>query len=221
MATAVSSHPVSYDNDYQAYSLSDMELAYRVPDQSYSSGANIYLTRGANAVTYIYFNFDFNIPTDATIDSVSCKAALQISNSSSSNISSRYARLYAGSTAKGSSKNLTTTRTIATITAGTWTATELNNAKLRLYAKRASSNVDSNYSMILLGAVMNVTYTEYTGNKVHIKVSGTWKQASKEYIKVSGKWKQVSKVYKKVSGSWVEQSDKSAMFDPNAIYKKG
>lgn len=60
-----------------------------------------------------------------------------------------------------------------------------------------------------------------TGDKIFRKVNGSWVQSSKEYIKVSGTWREVSKVYMKINGSWVEQSDKSAMFNENAIYIGG
>ena len=59
-----------------------------------------------------------------------------------------------------------------------------------------------------------------TGDKIMIKSGGSWVEGTPK-IKVSGAWREVSKVFKKVNGSWVEQSDKSAMFDPNAIYIGG
>ncbi len=59
------------------------------------------------------------------------------------------------------------------------------------------------------------------GDKIFIKVNGTWKEASDIKVKVNGLWQSISKAYKKVSGSWVEQSDKSAMFDPDGLYLKG
>lgn len=70
---------------------------------------------------------------------------------------------------------------------------------------------------------LRVTYT-YTvpsaGNTIYIKQNGAWVEGT-PLVKVSGTWKEVSKVFKKVNGTWVEQSDKSAMFDPNAIYIGG
>lgn len=59
-----------------------------------------------------------------------------------------------------------------------------------------------------------------TGDKVFIKKNGSWAQASKELLKVNGTWKEINKVYQKENGSWVEK-DKSAMFNPNAIYIGG
>lgn len=60
-----------------------------------------------------------------------------------------------------------------------------------------------------------------TGNTIYIKVNGQWKEASDVYVKVNGQWKSVDSVYKKVNGSWSQQTDKSAMFDQNALYVSG
>lgn len=136
-------------------------------------------------------------------------------------VATRQAQLFSGTTAMGDPYTLTNSTTAFSITAGTWTAAQLNNAKLRLYGVRGSSSTTTNYYFRLYGATIEVTYTAPAGNKVYIKSGGTWKEASKIYVKVGGTWKEVSKAYKKVNGSWVEQSDKSAMFDSNAIYKKG
>lgn len=59
------------------------------------------------------------------------------------------------------------------------------------------------------------------GNTIYIKVNGTWKEAANVKVKVNGTWKDVSVVHKKVNGYWQQQSEKSDMFDPNALYIKG
>lgn len=63
----------------------------------------------------------------------------------------------------------------------------------------------------------------FTGNMSVYKVTGAggWTLAKDIYVKVSGAWKKVTKTLKKTNGSWAEQDDKSAMFDPNAIYING
>lgn len=60
-----------------------------------------------------------------------------------------------------------------------------------------------------------------TGDKMYIKVNGTWRQASKIYVKVNNTWREVDKVYQKSSSSWSQTSDKSAMFNSSAIYING
>lgn len=76
----------------------------------------------------------------------------------------------------------------------------------------------------MYGAEIEVTYTipePPTGDTIFIKVNGSWVEAADVKVKNNGSWQSVSKAYKNVNGSWVEQSDKSAMFDPNALYLKG
>ena len=220
MATA-SSDLTSYDSGYSAYSVSNLNNGCAAYDST--TYAQIYLTRGSGAVTEIFYNFSFNIPTTATNISVSAKCKALINTTSSSIVTTRQVQLFSGSTAMGSPSTLTNDATSPiTMTTGNWSASQVNNAKIRAYAVRGTSNTTSSYRMRFYGATMTVTYTDATtGNKVYIKSGGTWKEASKIYVKVGGTWKEVSKAYKKVNGSWVEQSDKSAMFDPNAIYKKG
>lgn len=221
MATA-SSNLTSYDSGYSAYSVSNLNNA--LAGSTNTSYAQINLTRNANAVTQIYYNFgSLNIPSDATNISVSCTCKCSINTTNSGRVATRQAQLYRGTTAMGTAYDVTTSSTAFSVTPGTWTVANLNSGvKLRLYAVRGTSNVTSGYYFRLYGATLTVTYTEpSTGNKVFIKSSGTWKEAQKIFVKVSGTWKEVSKVLKKVNGSWVEQSDKSAMFDPNAIYVGG
>lgn len=221
MATA-SSNLTSYDSGYSAYSVSNLNNALAGSDNT--SYAQINLTRQANAVTQIYYNFSLpTIPTGATSISVSCTCKCSINTTSSSRVTTRQAQLYSNTTAMGTAYNVANSTTAFSITPDTWTVAQLNaGVKLRLYAVRGTSNVTTSYYFRLYGATLTVTYTEpSTGNKVYIKSGGTWKEASKIYVKVGGTWKEVTKAYKKVNGSWVEQSDKSAMFDPNAIYKKG
>lgn len=71
---------------------------------------------------------------------------------------------------------------------------------------------------------LRVTYT-YTvpisGNTIYIKRNGVWVEATDVLVKVNGSWQSVSSSYKKVNGAWVEQDDKSAMFDSNAVYVGG
>ena len=218
MAT-ISGHPTSYDSDYSAYSVSG--LTQGETDSSSTNYATINLTRGSGAETSIYYNFSLDIPTGATINSVECTAKCYISSTQSNRITTREVRLYSGSTAKGSAHTVSNSTSEFEVTAGTWTAAELNNAKIRIHAIRGTNSITTNYYFRFYGATITVDYTEpVTGNKVLIKSNGSWVEGTPK-VKVSGTWREVSKVFKKVNGSWVEQSDKSAMFDPNAIYIGG
>lgn len=225
MATA-SSNIVSYNSSHSYYALSNAANGYH--DSTNTSYASVNLTRGSGAETYMYWEFSLStIPAGATINSITCNYKARTSTTSTSYINTATIQMCSGTTTKGTSKSILSTRTSASSFSstqiGTWTVAELNaGVKLRTYAKRGTSRTTSNYYIYFYGADIEVTYTEpSTGNKVFIKSSGTWKWAQKIYVKVSGTWKEVSKVMKKVNGAWVEQSDKSAMFSPNTIYKKG
>lgn len=196
----------------------------------------------ASGAPYVMYSFDTSsIPSGATIISVDCSVHGYITGTST-NITNKYAQLYTGTTAKGSSTTIPTSNSTWDIAStGSWTYSEIQNIRLRLTATYSGS---SSYYIQFYGADLTVTYetnnyvyvytisniaadhtilvvSTATGDKIFRKVNGSWVQASKEYVKVSGTWREVSKVFKKINGSWVQQSDKSAMFDNNAKYKKG
>lgn len=156
VVTTVTSHPVSYDSSYVADSVSYLQNGYTDADST--TNAKIYLVKGNLAETYIYYNFDFNIPAGATIKSVSCECKCQISTTSATRITTRQVRLYSGSTAMGTAYTLSTSSTKFNIAAGTWTAAQLNNAKIRLYAKRGTSRTTTDYNFSFYGALMTVEY---------------------------------------------------------------
>lgn len=154
-----SSHLTSYDDEYSAYSVSNLANAYA--DSSNASYAQINLTRNANAVTQIYYNFgSLNIPTGATINSITCSCKCSINQTNSSRITTREAQLYRGTTAMGTAYNVANSTTAFDITPGTWTVAQLNDGvKLRLYAVRGTSNTTSSYYFRLYGATLTVNYS--------------------------------------------------------------
>lgn len=155
------SHPVSYDSGYSAYSVSGLNNAYT--DSDSTTYATINLTRNSNAETIIFYNFNITgIPSGATINSVSCSAKCSISSTSSSRVATRQIRLYSGSTAMGSAHTVSNSTTAFNMTTGTWTAAQLANAKIRLYAKRGTSNTTTNYYFRFYGATLTVSYTYQT-----------------------------------------------------------
>lgn len=224
MATA-SSNIVSYNSSHSYYAISNAANGYH--DSTNTSYASVNLTRGSQAESYMYWEFSLpTIPTGATINSITCNYKARTSSASTSYIAQATIQMCTGTTTKGTAKSILTTSTSASsftsTEIGTWTVAQLNaGVKLRTYAKRGTSRTNSNYYIYFYGADISVTYTEpVTGDKILIKSSGSWVESTKQYVKVSGSWREVSKVFKKVNGSWVEQSDKSAMFDQNAIYQK-
>ena len=224
MATATSNIE-SYNSDHSYYALSNASNGYSGTETS--SYASMNLTRGSGASSYMYWEFDVpTIPDGATINSIECEYRARVSNSSTSYIASAAIQMCSGTTTKGSSKSIRTTSTavgsFSSSEMGTWTAAEINaGVKLKTTATRGTSRTSSNYYIYFYGADITITYTEAaTGNKVFIKVGGTWKEATGIKVKQNGSWVDVSKVLKKESGSWVEK-DKSAMFDEDGLYIKG
>ena len=164
---SISVHPTGVASDHAYASISNQTNGYN--NSSNTTYATINLTTGSGATTYIYFTFDFSdIPQGATINSVSCTAKTYISTTNSSRITTRQMQLYSGSSAKGSATTISTSASAVTMSAGSWTREELQNARIRLYAVRGSSNTTSTYYFRFYGATFSVEYsingTAYTIN---------------------------------------------------------
>lgn len=125
-----------------------------------TSYAQVGLTRGSGATTEAIWSFDCSsIPEGATITSISCSCKCSINNTRSNRITTRQAQLYSGTTAKGSAYTVENSTTAFNITCGTWTRAELQNARIRLYAVRGTSNTTSNYYFRFYGATLTVNYS--------------------------------------------------------------
>lgn len=154
----ITAHPTNVADDYAYASISGTTRGYT--DASSTTYATINLTTGSGATTYIYFTFDFSdIPAGATIDSVSCSAKAYINTTNSSRITTRQIQLYSGTTAKGSASTISNSTTAFTMTAGSWTRNELQNARIRLYGVRGTSNTTSGYYFRFYGATFTVNYS--------------------------------------------------------------
>lgn len=162
--------PVSYEPDYQAYSVVDLNSA--LTDTTSTTYASLHLTRGTEAETWITYNFGLNIPPGATINSVTAKARSFVNTTQSTRIKTRTVQLYSGATAKGSPTNLNNSWTTQTLTPGTWTAAELNQAKIKWYVQRNTSNVNTDYYMNISGAEIHVSY-DYN-DSTHYAVSAAF-----------------------------------------------
>ena len=128
------------------------------------SGATSYsqvdLTTGSNAVTEAIWGFDCSsIPEGAAINSVTCSCKCSINSTNASRVATRQAQLYAGATGKGSAYTVANSTTAFNITAGSWTRTELQNARIRLYAVRGTSYTGTNYYFRFYGVSLLVNYT--------------------------------------------------------------
>lgn len=148
-----------YDQtDYAYYSVSNISRAYTGSTSTTYGSVN--LTRGKNAVTYIYFLFDTSsIPANATITSVSCSAKLSISNVSVGNVAANEVDLCSGTTTKDSTILTGTTTVTITLSGGTWTRAEVNDVRLKLYAMRGTGNTNYGYNFRIYGGTLTVGYT--------------------------------------------------------------
>ena len=122
-------------------------------------------------------------------------------------VAKREAQLYTGTKAKGSATNINSNSDTFSISCGTWTRSELQNCRLRLYAKRGSSNTTSSQRIFFYGADLTVTYTYKSGEKFLLKLGGSWAGAST--------------TYKKVNGIWVEQTELANVIEDGVRYQNG
>lgn len=114
-----------------------------------------------SADCYIYYVFGvYGIPSNATITSVTCSARISRNN----RVGTSTIQLYSGTTAKGSSATFSsqnTTGTNVTVTnisnTGTWTLSELQNARLRITGRRSNTN-NAGY-IYFFGATLTVNYS--------------------------------------------------------------
>lgn len=160
---SISVHPTSYDTTNYSYASvsSSYPISNAYTDSSSTTYGQVNWTTGTNAETYVYLRFDFSaIPQNATITSVSAKAKGYVNTTNSSRVTSRQMQLCTGTSLKGSAltiSNSTTEQTFSSV--GSWTRAELQNAGIRFYVKRGSSNTTSNYNLRMYGATMTVAYS--------------------------------------------------------------
>lgn len=145
----------SYDNDdFSAYSWSSKVNGCTTADSTTYS--TISTTRGVGAVTYVWYNFAISLPPLATIDSVACRVKCRMY--APTTVTSRTAQLYSGGTAKGTAATLPTSATPFSLNTGTWTAAELENARIKLAAVRGS-DPNANSYFRFYGVTLTVVYT--------------------------------------------------------------
>lgn len=100
------------------------------------------LTLSSSTTGYLYFTFtNPNIPSNATITSVTGSVKVRINNTS--RVSNTVCQLYYNTTARGSNYTFATTsqtNVISMTNTGSWTASEIPNLRLRIGGTGASSN---------------------------------------------------------------------------------
>lgn len=196
-------YPSGYvSDDYSYASISNVSNGYKSSSDS-TTYAQIYLKTGSSAETWFYYTFDASaIPENAVIYEVTCTANVLISQSSTIYVNSQTLQLYSGTTAKGSA---TITSAAATLTPGNWTRDELNNIRLKLYAKRGTLSITSSIYFRFYGATLTIKYAvpetiPIVGDST---VGGIAKELNGGYCNIGSTWKDLVKSYANVNGVWL------------------
>jgi len=155
---AVALHPTSYDTtDYSYYSISNSSNAYE--DSDSTNYCSVRAKNGNYAETWVYFKFDTSsIPSGATILEVTCKVKASYS-ANNTIIPTHTIQMYSGTTAKGSATTLGTSASEKTLDVGTWTRAELEDARIKLYLQRSTTQPSTAYYGRFYGATLTITYT--------------------------------------------------------------
>ena len=106
---------------------------------------------------YCYYEIDTSaVPETATSVTVSCTVKICVSNSSG--YSTATIQMYSGNTAKGFATSFynSTSTTARTMSVGTWTRSELENARFRIEGQK---NTSSNRYIRFYGATITVNWT--------------------------------------------------------------
>lgn len=145
--------------------------------------ATVNLTTGASAKTYAFWKFDCStIPSNATINSVTCYAKAYVSNTNSNRVATRQVNLYSaantGST-KGTAQTVSNSASVLTIPGGTWTRSQLDNCYVGLYGVRGTntSYTSTTYYFRFYGADLLVNYT-VNGTAYEITATSTYAGAT-------------------------------------------
>lgn len=218
-------------NDYSNtnFTLNSIENAYT--DANSDTYTTLTLPGGRTGTLYLNFE-SFNLPSGATIQSVSAQATIRFSRNGSSSGITASCRMYSGNTAKGSSTTVVSSatdlaKTTFNLTVGSWTASELSNARFYFTATNNASSTQRLF--YIYGVSLNVTYAVsgkiyvYTLTNIttdHVIVV-TAVASNVFYIKTNGLWVEIAQVYKKVNGLWVLQNDLTTVFNTGTNYKKG
>ena len=171
--SAVTVNPVSYNSS----STLTASTSYPAINGCDGTGSTTY-ARFTCSTTSQYAIYDFDItevPSIATINSVSCVIKAYINNTS--RVTTRTVQLYTNNTAKGSATTITgTSAENYTLTPGTWTKTELSDIKLRITGQRNSSSSQNGY-IYFYGADLTVNYS-INGTAYEVTTTSTYTGAT-------------------------------------------
>lgn len=204
--------PTGYDGQLSSYI--SVDASYPLSNGLTSSSSDTFtvlnLNKGSGAVSKLAVKFDVSkIPTNAKINSISCRMKARVSNSSLFILNS-IAQLYCGASGLSGEIELGMDPVVQTFNdPGWWDRESLDKLILLITCTRGPQYYNSSQTLRFYGADLTV---DYTGGGSSGPVLST---------KVNGSWVNVSKVYKKVSGIWIEQSDIANLFSTDTNYVKG
>lgn len=188
-----------------------------------TTGNNYCSSSGSTA--YISYSFELpDIPSGASITSVSCKVKGHCESTTSSSETATV-QLYSGATAKGTSVDFTSTSdSVVDVDGGTWTRSELDSLTLRFTIGYYGGNVSGatlsvTYEVESSGILYVYTITSVAGD--HTIIATLSADNDQLYMKVNGAWAAVVSVYKKVNGAWVLQDSLPDVFETGTKYLKG
>lgn len=167
--------------------------AYTNADSTTSARLTVATTAsGRKYEAYFYYDMSAltDIPSNATINSVSGRVKYKVSSTQTSRISAVTIQLYTSTTPKGSATTArTTSATVYTMTAGTWTLSELQNARLYVSAVRGTNTSNSAY-LYLYGSDLTVNYsvngTEYEVSFNNQSTDATTDPSTTQYVYQGG-----------------------------------
>ena len=155
-------------SDFYSYSGTQFASITNASNAYASSNNNTYaqisLTTGGNAQTYVYYNFNLNIPSNAIIYNVIVRAKGNISTSNTSYVQTAQMELARQSTHSSLLSNikLLTTSPVEQIFDThniSWTPEILNDLCVMYAARRGGSNTTKGYYLSAYGGTVSVMYS--------------------------------------------------------------
>ena len=148
-------------DDYSStgFTVSNISNAYTDANSNTSATLNL----AGRTTGNLYLDLEsINLPSGATLVSVSCSATLQFSRNGSSSSVTASCQMYTGSTPKGTATTIVSSatdvaKTTFNLDVGTWTISELANARFYLTEYNGASSTQR--IMYVYGVSFNVTYS--------------------------------------------------------------
>jgi len=148
--------------DYTSSNITVTNISNAYADATSTNYASLEYAGSTTGTIYLDLG-GATIPSGASIQSVSCSATLQYSRNGSSSGFTASCQMYANTTAKGSSTSVVSSggsdvaKTTFNLTVGSWTASEIANA--RFYITATNSARSTKRYIYVYGVSFNVTYS--------------------------------------------------------------